>query len=88
MNWLARSALSVVYGIMKLSDQSIPPESGTAKRTSGLDCVIWATSPDHANAAARFPLPRSFTYSLPLVPSILSSSNAASSLSNAGSALA
>ena len=47
-------------GIMKLSDQSIPPESGIANRMSGLSRVIWATSPDHANAAARLPAPRSF----------------------------
>ena len=61
---------------MKLSDHSVPPDSGIANLISGFDFAICATSPDHANAAARLPEPRSFTYSLPLTPSILPSDNA------------
>ncbi len=88
MKSVASPALSVVMGSMKLSDQSVPPDSGTANFTLGLSLAICATSPDHANAAARLPLPRSFTYSFPFVPSIWPSWRAFWIRSNEGCASA
>ena len=42
-----------------VSNQSVPPDSGTAKPMSGLDCESCTTSPDQPMQAAKFPCSRS-----------------------------
>jgi hypothetical protein len=59
MNLAAASRLTAPFGIIIVSAQRMPPDSGITKRTVGVvGLPSWATSPDQPMHAAKLPVRR------------------------------